>query len=87
MNVVELKNVEREDGFIYYMRKYTADAVIKLPTETTETPIKFCIETDPLGQKHIDLELLTQPNYPALPIISSLKVFIMAQDNNGILPI
>ncbi len=87
MNVIALNDVTREEGFIYYFRKYKAIATLKLPTETTDTPILFSIETDPLGRKNIEVKLVAQPNYPALPIINALKTFILSDDDKGLLPI
>ncbi len=87
MTVLELNNVEREPGAIYYIRRYRAVAKLKLPTELVDSNIEFSIETGPLGNKQIDVELLTQPNYPALPIIKALRDYINENDNAGTLPI
>ena len=87
MTILELNNVEREPGAIYYIRRYRAVAKLKLPTEIVDSNIEFSIETGPLGDKIIEIELLTQPNYPALPIIKALKYFINENDNAGTLPI
>lgn len=87
MTVLALKNVEREPGAIYYIRRYRAIANLKLPTEIVDSNIEFSIETGPLGDKIIDVELLTQPNYPALPIVKALKDYINENDNAGTLPI
>ena len=87
MTVLELNNVVREPGAIYYIRRYRALAKLKLPTETVDSEIEFSIETGPLGNKEIDIELLNQPNYPALPIKKALKEFINISDSNGTLPI
>ena len=87
MTVLELKDVAREPGAIYYIRRYRATANLKLPTEIVDSNIEFSIETGPLGDKIIDVELLTQPNYPALPIIKALREFINENDNSGTLPI
>ncbi len=86
MNILELKNIEKEEGFIYYFRKYTAIATLQLPTEITDTPISFSIETGPLGDRNIEVELIKQPNYPALPIISALKRMILTNDQQGLIP-
>ncbi len=87
MTVLELKDVHREPGAIYYIRRYKATANLKLPTETVDSNIEFSIETGPLGNKKIEIDLLTQPNYPAIPIIKALKEYILEHDNSGTLPI
>ncbi|MBQ6029057.1 MAG: hypothetical protein IJL24_05965 [Treponema sp.] len=87
MTVLALKNVVREPGAIYYIRRYRATANLKLPTEIVDSNIEFSIETGPLGDKIIDVELVSQPNYPALPIVKALKEYINENDNAGTLPI
>ena len=87
MTVLALKDVVREPGAIYYIRRYRAITNLKLPTEIVDSNIEFSIETGPLGDKIIDVELLNQPNYPALPIVKALKEFINENDNAGTLPI
>lgn len=87
MEVLELKNVERAPGAIYYIRRYKAIASIKLPTEIVDSPIEFNIEMDPFGVKKIDLDILGQVNYPALPLTKALKELILKLDDNGTLPI
>lgn len=86
MNIIELKNIAREEGAIYYFRKYTADAVIELPTETALTPISFSIETGPFGDKNLSLKIIEAPNYPVLPLMKALKEFILTDDKEGRLP-
>lgn len=55
MRVIELKNIEREEGQIFYLRKYTCNAVIELPTNTETIKINFSIETNPMGKKIIEI--------------------------------
>lgn len=87
MSILELKDIIKEDdGCIFYVRKYTAKAVVELPTETSLTPIAFSIETGPMGDKHISLKIVSQPNYPVLPLMSALKTYILANDKEGLLP-
>lgn len=87
MTVLELKNIEREPGAIYYIRRYKAIASLKLPTEIVDSTIEFSIEMGPFGNKEIDINLLNQPNYPAIPIMKALKETILKLDDNGTLPI
>ena len=44
MKVVDIKNLQREEGHIFYLRKYEGDAVLELPTSVETTKIKFSIE-------------------------------------------
>ena len=51
MKVVELQNLAREEGQIFYLRKYTCDVVLQLPTSQEKVPVFFSIETSPMGKK------------------------------------
>jgi hypothetical protein len=86
MKVVELENLQREEGEIFYLRKYHCTALIEFPTTTEEVPIFFSIETNPLGQKTIDLSVIKPLNYPLLPVKKALINFIFTEELEGRLP-
>jgi len=86
MKVAEFKNLQREEGQIFYLRKYNCVAVLELPIETEEVPIFFSIETDPFGRKNIELSITKQVNYPLLPVKKALVEFILSEDEEGRLP-
>lgn len=86
MKVLEFRNLEREEGQIFYMRKYTCDAVFELPTTTLESKINFSIEISPLGERSINVGFAEPINYPVLPIKKALKEYIIKQDMDGHLP-
>lgn len=86
MKVSEFKSLQREEGQIFYLRKYNCIAVLELPIETEEVPIFFSIETDPFGRKNIELKIEKQVNYPLLPVRKALLEFILNEDNEGRLP-
>ncbi|MCR4714745.1 MAG: hypothetical protein K5751_10280 [Treponemataceae bacterium] len=84
--MIELKNVHRDEGYIYYRRTFQADAVLELPLKTLQTPVEFTIELSPLGTKDIDISFLDNIDYPLLPITKLLKELILSQDSEGLLP-
>ena len=86
MKVLELKNVHRDEGYIYYRRTFQADAVLELPLKTIQTPVEFTIEITPLGTKDIDITFLDTIDYPLIPLTKSLKELILNQDSEGLLP-
>jgi len=86
MKVAEFKNLQREEGQIFYLRKYNCVAVLELPIETEEVAIFFSIETDPFGRKNIELSITKQVNYPLLPVKKALAEFILSEDEEGRLP-
>ena len=87
MRVVEIRNICREAGGIYYLRKFKGTAVIELHEGDFETPVEFSIETDPVGVKKIDVAVSETINYPVVPIKNALKTYITAADTKGKLPL
>lgn len=86
MNILELKDVSREEGEIFYIRKFSGIAVLELPTTTEDVPISFSIETSPFGQRDISVKVNSTPNYPVMPLIAKLKSYILTSDKEGRLP-
>lgn len=86
MKILDLKNLFREEGYIYYRRNFSATADVEIPGQTLETDVDFCIETDPLGKKTVDIQFKKPLNYPILPIQKALKDYILKQDSEGKLP-
>lgn len=88
MQILNLKNIKRTEGVIYYRRQYSADAEVQLPNQVEDLPISFTIETNPIGMKEFELEIdRSKLNYPLLPIRKALKDYILSKDEQGELPI
>jgi len=86
MKVLEIRNLEREEGHIFYMRKYTCDAIFEMPTTPLEAKVAFAIEMSPLGERTVSISFPEPLNYPVLPIKKALKEYIIMQDLEGHLP-
>lgn len=86
MRVIELQNIQREEGQIFYMRKYNCDAVLELPNSTETVPIFFSIETSPMGKKIIELSFPKPINYPLIPVKKALLEYIFTEELEGRLP-
>ena len=86
MRILELRDLNREEGYIYYRRNFTGTAVIEIPGSTLEAPVAFCIEMDPFGVKTIEIDIENTLNYPVLPVKKALKEYILLRDSEGILP-
>lgn len=87
MKVLKLENIQREEGHIFYRRKYEADAIIELPTSTASTKLNFIIDVSPLGVKTVELEKLDPtPNYPLSPLKKAIKDYILTEEIEGRLP-
>ena len=86
MRVVELQNLERKDVQIFYIRKYTATAVLDLTARTANVDIDFTIEMDPLGCKNFSLDIKSTIDYPLIPIRKSILDYITKLEVEGKLP-
>ena len=86
MDVLEIKNLYREETGLYYRRNFTGLAVIELPIKTIEVPLDFIIEVGPLGNRNFDIELKEKIDYPLLPVMKKLKEYIELLDKEGKLP-
>lgn len=86
MTVQGIQNIESEHGHVFYMRKYTAEAIIELPTATVNVFIKFSIESTPLGERIIKVQVLDSVNYPTLPLRKALTEYIDNADLRGEIP-
>ena len=86
MRVVELQNLERKDVQIFYIRKYTATAVLDLTARTANVDIDFTIEMDPLGCKNFSLDIKSTLDYPLIPIRKSILDYITKLEVEGKLP-
>ena len=85
MKVLELRNIQQEEGYIYYRKKFFSTALIEIPQKNVELPFIFIIETEPTGKKTIDISLQSSIDYPILPIIKALKEKIYEYDKEGLL--
>lgn len=86
MNVLSIQDIESEHGHVFYMRKYTATAEIELPTATVSIFIRFSIETTPLGERKIKVDITDSVNYPMIPLKKALIEYIDNADLRGEIP-
>ena len=81
---MELHSITKEDGYIYYIHHYKAQAKIEFLANVVDVPISFTVEMNPLGIRTVDLDPLPKDiDYPVIPLNKSLKEFIdvMARDD------
>ena len=84
MKVLELHSITKEDGYLYYIHHYKAQAKIEFLANVVDVPISFTVEMNPLGIRTVDLDPLPKDiDYPVIPLNKSLKEFIdvMARDD------
>lgn len=86
MRIIVLKNITRDENFIYYRRNFKAVAELELGKNVIEADINFLIETTPLGTKEISIFGLESIDYPLLPLKKAITEYISEKDSEGTLP-
>ncbi len=87
MRVAEIKSISKAEGYIYYINRYKATAVIEFLSKQTSFPFSFSIEINPLGVKTIDVADIPQSlEYPVLPVKKALKEYIIDLEKDNKLP-
>ncbi|MEI6385306.1 MAG: hypothetical protein WCQ50_01640 [Spirochaetota bacterium] len=86
MKVMELRELTRKETGIYYRREFRGQAVLESLGELSELPLSFIIENQPVGPPEISFAFDTEPTWPIVPVISSLKHLVREMDKTGLLP-
>jgi hypothetical protein len=86
MKVMELRGLTRKETGIYYRREFKGQAVFESRGELSELPLSFIIENHPVGPPEISIVFDTEPIWPIVPVISSLKHMVLEMDKTGLLP-
>jgi hypothetical protein len=86
VTVLAIDDIVRKENFIYYRREFSGKALYDLPGRKHTGQIEFVIETAPTGKKEIQIKLVDSVDYPLLPVMSTLKQYIMELDRDGRLP-
>jgi hypothetical protein len=87
MRVLDITDIARKENAVYYRRYFTGTAVVELQTKTAHIPVEFSIETSPLSEKVISVKFLEKFEYPLVPVVSAVKILILAKDDEGALPL
>jgi hypothetical protein len=86
MIVVELLNLHRKDIPLHYRKEFTGEAVLDLMNRKIQAPVEFVVERKPFGAAEVRVQVLGAVEYPLLPIIRDLKIYIADLDSRGQLP-
>ncbi len=87
MRVAEIKSISKDEGYIYYINRYKATAVIEYLSKQASFPFSFSVEINPLGGRAYNIsELPKSLEYPVLPVKKALKEYIIQMDKNNELP-
>ena len=86
MRVLELRDLSRKETGIYYRREFKGLAILEARGKESEFPLSFVIENRPIGAPEISVLLESDPSWPLLPIVASIKRLVREMDKSGKLP-
>jgi len=86
VTILAITEILRKENFIYYRREFTGNVLYDLPGRKHSGHIEFTIETTPMGKKDIRIQLIDSVDYPVMPVIKTLKDYILEMDNENKLP-
>jgi len=86
MKVVELRELNRRDSAVHYIKEFTGVAVLASGTIKAETDIAFTLEHKPLGSPELIVRIMDPVDWPLLPVIRALREHILDLEKTGRLP-
>jgi hypothetical protein len=86
MKVIGLKDLQRKDTPLHYIREFHALAVLETVAGNREAPLAFTIERKPLGPPEVSVRFLDELEWPLVPLIRSVKDLVIGLDQKGGLP-
>jgi hypothetical protein len=87
MKILGLKNIKRSDSPIYYRRFYSGTISMEILAKTVDRKIDFRIEIMPMGNKEIAVTFDQPVDYPMVPLMKELKLYLEELDKSGQLPV
>jgi hypothetical protein len=86
MKVVELRDLNRRESPVHYIKELTAVAVIEWNQLQSESDISITLEHKPLGPPDVRVHLLDAVEWPALPVIHAIRDYVVDLERSGRLP-
>lgn len=86
MKVLEIKNILKKDIPLYYRKEFSGDVILEFMNRQEAKKVEFIIEHMPTGKVEIEIRMLESIDYPVLPVVKNLKLYILDLEKKGILP-
>jgi hypothetical protein len=83
MRVVELKELNRKEAPIHYIRQFTAVALLESNDARAEAEVAFTLEGKAVGPPELSLRVLDPIEWPLLPVMRVLREHIMQLESAG----
>jgi hypothetical protein len=86
MRVVELRDLNRRESPVHYIKELTAVAVIEWNQRQSESDVAITLEHKPMGPPDVHVHLLDSVDWPALSVIHAIKDYVADLERSGRLP-
>ncbi len=83
MKVVELRELNRRNIAIHYIKEFTAIAVLQSKDTQTEAEIAFVLESKAVGPPEVSVRVLNPVDWPLLPVVRALRDHILELETSG----
>ncbi len=84
MRVVELQDITKKESPLHYRNEYSGKAVLDIDLERpVERRLSFILEHAATGMIAVTVTLHEAVNYPLVPVINSLKDYILKLRKEG----
>ncbi|MCK5201647.1 MAG: hypothetical protein KAR21_25005 [Spirochaetales bacterium] len=84
MNVVTIRNITKKDIPLHYREEFSGLAVLDdMRSQESESRIEFSLERTAFGTKQVEVKFLKPPDYPVIPVIRTLREYILKLDKEG----
>jgi hypothetical protein len=86
MKVIELRDLNRRESPVHYIKELTAVAVIEWNQRQSESDVSITLEHRPLGPPDVRVHLLDAVDWPVLPVIHAIQEYVVDLERTGRLP-
>ncbi len=86
MKVVELRDLNRRDSSVHYIKELTGVAVLEYNQRRSESDVAITLEHRPIGPPDVTVHLLDAVEWPALPVIHAIRDYVTELERSGRLP-
>ena len=84
MKILEIRNLSKKDVPLHYRNEFTGSMIYETFLEkSAEKKLEFSLERTATGKIDVQVNLLEEIDYPLVPLIKTLKNYILEMDKKG----
>jgi hypothetical protein len=84
MKILEIRNIIKKDLPLHYRNEFSGSLVYETLTKKKEEKrVEFTLEKNAFGKVDVKVNILEEIDYPLIPVINSLKTYILDMQKKG----